>query len=112
MQVNLRIPPTKVFFFQTSKMFLPPFYQNHVVFQYPPEAYIGENEIIVMIEVIVIYEFKECYYVLKELHQRKYENCIFSSLQIFILKILTLKILISPNTKELCKNYLSSKLMF
>ena len=53
MQLHLRIPLTKIFFFQASAVFFSPFLNYHVVFQDQSEDYIGEDEIIDMIEVIV-----------------------------------------------------------
>ena len=53
MQLDLRIPPTKIFFFQTRAVFFPPFFKYHVVFQDQLEGYTDEDEIIDMIEVIV-----------------------------------------------------------
>ena len=53
MQLPLRIPPIN-FFFQTRAVFLPPFFK-YVVFQVQSEGYIGEDKIIDMIKVIVLY---------------------------------------------------------
>ena len=54
-QIDLRILPTKIFFFQTSTVavFLP-FLKCHVVFQDQSEDYIGEEDIVDMTEVIVL----------------------------------------------------------
>ena len=54
MQVNLKIPPTKIFSFQTKTVFFAPYFKYDVVFQDHSEDYIGENDIIDMIEVIVL----------------------------------------------------------
>ena len=59
----------------------------HFVLQDQSEDYIGEDDIIDMVEVIV-YKLRVSYIVFIELHHRKYsENCFFYSLWIFILKI-------------------------
>ena len=53
MQLHLRVAPTKIIFsFQTSAVFLPPFFKYHVVFHDQSVGYTGEHEIIDMIEVI------------------------------------------------------------
>ena len=55
MQLHLKIPPTKIFLFsQTCAVFFPRFFKYHVVFHYQSEDYIGEDDIIDMIEVIVL----------------------------------------------------------
>ena len=54
MQLLLRIPPTKFFFFQTSPAFFPPFFEYHVVFQHQSEDYIGPDEIIYIIQVFLL----------------------------------------------------------
>ena len=65
MQVDLKIPPTKAFFFQTSTVFFPLFLT--AVFT-------------------LVHKLTVCYIVFKELHYRKYcENCFFFSMLIFIL---------------------------
>ena len=75
-------------------IFRTPFLKNtswrllvHFVLQDQSEGYIGEDDIIDMVEVIV-YKLRVSYIVFIELHHRKYsENCFFYSLWIFILKI-------------------------
>ena len=52
MQVDLKISPAKVFFFQTSTIFFPLLFKYHVAFQDQSEDYIGEDDIIDMNEVI------------------------------------------------------------
>ena len=45
----------RYFYFQTITVFFPPFLKYHVVFQDQSEYYIGEDEIIDITEVIVLY---------------------------------------------------------
>ena len=109
--MNLRIPPTKVFF---------SFRLAHSVF-----STILSKPYCVLVSVrsllrwrwhychdwghcTLLYELKGCYYVLKELHHQKYykkrifPSCSFSSLRI-------LRLTRKANTKELYKNYLRRK---
>ena len=56
MQVNLRVLPTKVFFFQTRKVFSSTIFTYHVIFQDQSEDIVdiaGEDDIIDVIVVIV-----------------------------------------------------------
>ena len=54
MQTELRIPPTKFFFFfQTSTVLFPPFQKYHVVFQDQSKDCMEEDDIADMIEVTV-----------------------------------------------------------
>ena len=50
MQVDLRIPPTKAFFFQTSAVFFPSFLKCYAIFQDQSEDCIGEDETVDIIE--------------------------------------------------------------
>ena len=45
MQVDLRIPPTKIFF-KTSTVLFPPFLKYHIVFQDQSKDYIRKDDII------------------------------------------------------------------
>ena len=54
MQVDLRYPPTKVFFFQTSTGFFPLLFKYHVVSQHQSDDYIDEDGFTDMVELIVL----------------------------------------------------------
>ena len=112
MQVNLRIPPTKAFFFfQTSTWC---FFHHFIKTVYC---------ILLSVRSLLrwrwhyghdwdhwtlLYEFKERYYVLKKLHHQKYyKKWIFPSGSFSSLRILRLTR--KANTKELYKNYLRRK---
>lgn len=72
-QMKLRIPLLKVFFFQTSTVFLDHCYD--VVFQDRSGDYVGEDYIIDRIDgghCTLFHEFTICYVVLIDLHHRKY----------------------------------------
>ena len=53
MQMDLKILPTKLFFFKTSTVFFPPLFKYHVIFQDQSEDCIDEDDIIDIAEVIV-----------------------------------------------------------
>ena len=85
------------------------FFKYHVVFQDRSEANIGEDDIIDMIYIILLYFMSLKYVVLysKDFIENYYENRFlpFSSLRILRL--------FSATSKELCNNYfLVSKLLF
>ena len=81
MQVDLRITPTKAFFFQTSAVFFPSFLKCYAIFQDQSEDCIGEDEIVDMIESLYLVLVSLCYIVFKQLHHIKFcENQFFPSL--------------------------------
>ena len=72
------------FFFQTSTVPFPSFFEYHVIFQDQSK---GEYDIIGMTELILLQFISLQYVVFKELHHRKYcQNCFLPSLQIFVYK--------------------------
>ena len=82
--VLLRTSYEGFFFFQTSTVPFPSFFEYHVIFQDQSK---GEYDIIGMTELILLQFISLQYVVYKELHHRKYcQNCFLPSLQIFVYK--------------------------
>ena len=82
--VLLRTSYEGFFFFQTSTVPFPSFFEYHVIFQDQSK---GEYDIIGMTELILLQFISLQYVVFKELHHRKYcQNCFLPSLQIFVYK--------------------------
>ena len=69
-------------------VFFSSFLKCHIIFQNESGDYKGEDDIIDIIEVDIIYFISLQYVILcsKKLHSRKYENVFYFALWIFILK--------------------------
>ena len=80
--MDLRIPPSKVFFFfQTSTVFFSPFLKYNVIFPNQSRDYKSEYDIIGLTKLISLKFMSLQYVVFKELHHRKYcESSFFPSL--------------------------------
>ena len=63
MQMDLRIPLTKVFFLSNQHDTFSPFFKYHIVFPDQPEDCIGEDDIIDIVEVIIL-QFMSLQYVI------------------------------------------------
>ena len=95
-----------MFVFQTNKIFFPPVFKYHDVFQDHSEDYIGNDDIIDITEVIVL-QFMSLQYVIYCLENSITENIVkitfFRPSRFSQLRMIRL---ISADTNDLCKNYL------